>query len=54
MVTSMPGGVVSAGITMDERIRNLMHSRQTPDLSLEVDEADLEENCSRFSATSSG
>ena len=43
MVTSMPGGVVSAGITMDERIRNLMNARQTPDLSLEVDEPDLEE-----------
>ena len=42
MVTSMPGGVVSAGITMDERIRNLMDARQTPDLSLEVDEPDLE------------
>ena len=42
MVTSMPGGVVSAGITMDERIRNLMDERNTPELSLEVDDTDLE------------
>ena len=33
---------VSAGITMDERIRNLMDERNTPELSLEVDDADLE------------
>ena len=42
VVTSMPGGVVSAGITMDERIRNLMDARNTPDLSLEVDDPELE------------
>ena len=27
IVTSMPGGVLSAGVTMDERIRNLMRER---------------------------
>jgi polysaccharide pyruvyl transferase WcaK-like protein len=43
IVTSMPAGVVSAGITMDERIRNLMIDRGTPELSLEVDDVELEE-----------
>lgn len=43
IVTSMPGGVVSAGVTMDERIRNLMNDRNHPNLSLEVDQPDLEE-----------
>jgi polysaccharide pyruvyl transferase WcaK-like protein len=41
IVTSMPGLVPSAGVTMDERIRNLMNDRGHPDLFLEVDEADL-------------
>lgn len=41
VVTSMPGQVASAGITMDERIRNLMNDRGHPQLFLEVDEADL-------------
>ena len=41
IVTSMPGLVPSAGITMDERIRNLMRDRGTPELSLEVDDPDL-------------
>ncbi len=41
IVTSMPGLVASAGVTMDERIRNLMNDRETPDLFLEVDDADL-------------
>ena len=27
IVTSMPGLVASAGVTMDERIKNLMHDR---------------------------
>jgi len=44
IVTSMPGGVASAGITMDERIRNLMKDRGTPDLALEVDDPKLAEN----------
>lgn len=43
IVTSMPAGVVSAGITMDERIRNLMIDRGTPELSLEVDDPELED-----------
>jgi len=41
VVTSMPGLVASAGITMDERIRNLMNDRGHPHLFLEVDEPDL-------------
>lgn len=41
IVTSMPGLVPSAGITMDERIRNLMHQRDQQDLVVEVDQADL-------------
>ncbi len=43
IVTSMPGLVASAGVTMDERIRNLMNDRGTPALFLEVDEDDLED-----------
>src|SRR5579864_574757 len=43
IVTSMPGLVPSAGITMDERIRNLMHERGHHDLLMNVDDADLEE-----------
>jgi polysaccharide pyruvyl transferase WcaK-like protein len=42
IVTSMPGLVPSAGITMDERIRNLMHERGHDRLLLEVDDPDLE------------
>jgi hypothetical protein len=38
----MPGLVSSAGITMDERIRNLMRERGHADLLLEVDDPDLE------------
>jgi polysaccharide pyruvyl transferase WcaK-like protein len=41
IVTSMPGGVPSAGVTMDERIRNLMADRGQPELALEVDDPDL-------------
>jgi polysaccharide pyruvyl transferase WcaK-like protein len=44
IVTSMPAGIVSAGVTMDERIRNLMHERGHDHLSLRVDDPDLEEN----------
>ena len=43
IVTSMPGLVPSAGVTMDERIQNLMRERQQPELSLLVDDPDLEE-----------
>jgi polysaccharide pyruvyl transferase WcaK-like protein len=42
IVTCMPGLVPSAGITMDERIRNLMHERGHQHLLMEVDEPDLE------------
>jgi len=42
IVTSMPGLVPSAGITMDERIRNLMRERGHDHLLLEVDDPDLE------------
>lgn len=41
IVTSMPGLVPSAGVTMDERIRNLMKDRGQSHLCLEVDQADL-------------
>jgi len=43
IVTSMPGLVPSAGITMDERIRNLMRERGHHDLLMNVDDVDLEE-----------
>ncbi len=43
IVCSMPGGVPSAGITMDERIANLMIDRGTPELSLKVDDPELGE-----------
>jgi polysaccharide pyruvyl transferase WcaK-like protein len=43
IVTSMPAGVVSAGITMDERIRNTMRERGHDHLALAVDDPDLEE-----------
>ncbi len=42
IVTSMPGLVPSAGITMDERIRNLMRDRGHQDLLMNVDDHDLE------------
>jgi len=42
IVTSMPALVPSAGITMDERIRNLMREREHQDLLMNVDDADLE------------
>jgi polysaccharide pyruvyl transferase WcaK-like protein len=42
IVTSMPGLVASAGITMDERIRNLMRERGHEELLMNVDDADLE------------
>lgn len=43
IVTSMPAGVASLGITMDERIRNLMRQRGHQHLVLSVDDAELEE-----------
>src|SRR5438105_2371676 len=42
IVTSMPGLVPSAGITMDERIRNLMKERGHEELLMNVDDPDLE------------
>ncbi|HET6177131.1 MAG TPA: polysaccharide pyruvyl transferase family protein [Candidatus Sulfotelmatobacter sp.] len=42
IVTSMPALVPSAGITMDERIRNLMRERGHQDLLMTVDDPDLE------------
>ena len=41
-VTSMPSLVASAGVTMDERIRNLMRERGHSHLFLTVDDPDLE------------
>jgi len=41
IVTCMPAGVVSAGVTMDERIRNLMRERGHQHLLLDVDDPDL-------------
>jgi polysaccharide pyruvyl transferase WcaK-like protein len=41
IVTSMPAGVPSAGVTMDERIRNLMRERGHEHLLMGVDEPDL-------------
>ena len=43
IVCSMPGLVPSAGITMDERIRNLMIERGHENLFLEVDEDQLDD-----------
>jgi polysaccharide pyruvyl transferase WcaK-like protein len=43
IVTSMPSLVASAGVTMDERVRNLMHERGHGELLLTVDDPDLEE-----------
>jgi polysaccharide pyruvyl transferase WcaK-like protein len=42
IVTSMPTLVPSAGITMDERIRNLMRERGHENLLLTVDDPDLD------------
>src|SRR3989441_7588242 len=42
VVTSMPALVPSAGITMDERIRNLMRDRGHNELLMNVDDPDLE------------
>jgi len=41
IVTSMPSLVVSAGVTMDERIRNLMRERGHNHLCVSVDDPDL-------------
>jgi len=41
IVCSMPARIPSAGVTMDERIRNLMSDRGTPELCLSVDDPNL-------------
>ncbi|MFH1016947.1 MAG: polysaccharide pyruvyl transferase family protein [Pseudomonadota bacterium] len=41
IVCSMPAQVPSVGVTMDERIRNLMNDRGHADFFLEVDDPDL-------------
>jgi len=43
IVTSMPAGVPSAGVSMDERIRNLMKERGHEHLLISVDDAELED-----------
>jgi polysaccharide pyruvyl transferase WcaK-like protein len=47
IVCSMAGQVPSAGVTMDERIRNLMADRGTPELALEVDDPELADKAAR-------
>jgi polysaccharide pyruvyl transferase WcaK-like protein len=42
IVSTMPAMVASAGVTMDERIRNLMNERGHQHLFLTVDDPDLE------------
>jgi polysaccharide pyruvyl transferase WcaK-like protein len=42
IVTCMPSLVASCGVTMDERIRNLMRERGHENLFLKVDDPDLE------------
>jgi polysaccharide pyruvyl transferase WcaK-like protein len=41
IVTCMPAGVASAGVTMDERIRNIMRERGHQDFCLTVEDPDL-------------
>ena len=43
IVTSMPALVPSAGVTMDERIRNLMQERGHDHLLMNVDDPTLED-----------
>jgi polysaccharide pyruvyl transferase WcaK-like protein len=47
IVMTMAAGVLSIGVTMDERIRNLMIDRGTPEFALEVDQPDLGEALAR-------
>ena len=44
IVCSMPAAVPSIGVTMDERIRNLMRDRNQPELALEVDDPALDDH----------
>ena len=43
VVTSMPTGVASVGVTMDERIANLMADRGQAELSLHIEQEGLDE-----------
>lgn len=43
IVTSMPSGVPSVGVTMDERIRNLMRERGHEHLLMTVDDVEIED-----------
>src|SRR5437899_4804484 len=51
IVTTMPARVASAGVTMDERIRNLMNERGHEHLFLTVDDPDLEPKLSDMMET---
>jgi hypothetical protein len=51
IVTCMPAQVASAGVTMDERIRNLMRERGHEHLFLTVEDADLEPKLLRIMET---
>jgi polysaccharide pyruvyl transferase WcaK-like protein len=51
IVTCMPALVASAGVTMDERIRNLMRERGHEHLLLTVDDPDLEPRLLRIMET---
>jgi polysaccharide pyruvyl transferase WcaK-like protein len=51
IVTCMPSLVASAGVTMDERIRNLMRERGHQHLLLTVDDPDLEPKLIRMMDT---
>lgn len=44
IVTTMPAGVPSIGVSMDERIANLMHDRGHEDLLIQVDDPHLTDN----------
>jgi polysaccharide pyruvyl transferase WcaK-like protein len=41
IVTTLPAGVPAVGVTMDERIANLLNDTGHPELLLRVDEPDL-------------
>jgi polysaccharide pyruvyl transferase WcaK-like protein len=44
IVTTMPSGTLSLGVTMDERIRNLMADRGQPELALDINADNLGES----------
>ncbi len=51
VLTSMPGGVVSAGLSMDERLNNLMHDRGHEHLLMDVAQPDLQARMSAILET---